>query len=327
MKLKMWGTRGSLPRAITESNFKEALDFYTQKAMDKGLTTLTDLKKSLYDGSLDDINIYGGNTTCNEIITEKHSLYIDMGSGLADASQSALKASRTDHKIFLTHMHWDHIMGLPFFMPLYMPGNTVTIYHVHATAPDYVKLLFNGINFPIKWDQLSATIKFERLKLYDTVVFDDVNVSTFALDHPGGSFGYRFDSNGKSIAIAVDGEFKRITQEDLGKDLKAYQDLDLLVFDAQYELDELASRHDWGHCSPPIGVDLALREGIKNLILTHHDPMSSDQKSERMLKQAQDHLKQRIGSYQEKWSDLNQKDGPNILLGYDGLVFDFDDKS
>ena len=148
--------------------------------------------------------------------------------------------------------------------------------------PEHVKILFNGVNFPVKWDQLSATINFKRLKLYETIEFSDVKVSSFALDHPGGSFGYRFDSNdGKSIAIAVDGEFKRITKKDLGKDLKAYQNLDLLVFDAQYELDELTSRHDWGHCSPPIGVDLALREGVKNLILTHHDPMSDNQKAKR----------------------------------------------
>ena len=322
MKLKMWGTRGSIPRAISERNFKDSLDFYCQKAIDKGLSTISELKKSIYDNSLDGVHIYGGNTTCNEIITGKHHFFVDMGSGLADASSKTMKESRTHHDIFLTHMHWDHIMGLPFFMPIYMPGNTITIYHVHANAPEHVKILFNGVNFPVKWDQLSATINFKRLKLYETIEFSDVKVSSFALDHPGGSFGYRFDSNdGKSIAIAVDGEFKRITKKDLGKDLKAYQNLDLLVFDAQYELDELASRHDWGHCSPPIGVDLALREGVKNLILTHHDPMSDNQKSEKMLRQAKEHLKESNDRSIEKAKELN------ILLGYDGLELDLNDKS
>src|SRR5262249_4595876 len=145
-----------------------------------------------------------------------------------------------------------------------------------------------------------------------------VTVSPFALDHPGGSFGYRFEAGGKALAIGVDGEYKRLTPKELGKDLPYYQNLDLLVFDAQYEMGELASRFDWGHCSPPIGVDLALREGIRNIILTHHDPRSSEEKSRRMMEMAQKHLQAQLPAYKQIWTSLGQPDGPRLNSAFDG---------
>ena len=154
--------------------------------------------------------------------------------------------------------------------------------------------------------------------------FGDLTVTPFSLDHPGGSFGYRFEANGKAAAVGVDGEYKRITPQQLGKDLKFYQNLDLLIFDAQYEMDELASRFDWGHCSPPIGVDLALREGIKNIILTHHDPRSTEEKGLRMREQAKVHLATQLPAYKELWDKLGQPEGPHISSAFDGMEIDMD---
>src|SRR5690606_37354028 len=140
------------------------------------------------------------------------------------------KEGDKEFHVFMTHMHWDHVMGMPFFTPVFIPGHTIHIYHVHKNPPDHIKINFNGVNIPIKWDQLGAEIVFHELKLYEPKEFGDVTVTPFALDHPAGSFGYRFDADGKSLAIGVDGEYKRLTPKELGKDLKFYQNLDLLLF-------------------------------------------------------------------------------------------------
>src|SRR5690606_16120555 len=149
--------------------------------------------------------------------------------------------------------------------------------------------------------------------------FGDVTVTPFALDHPAGSFGYRFDADGKSLAIGVDGEYKRLTPKELGKDLKFYQNLDLLLFDAQYEMSELASRFDWGHCSPNIGVDLALREGIRHMLFAHHDPWSSEEKLRRMFDNTVKYMKSQLDSYAEIWEKI-QPGGPQLSMAYDGLT-------
>jgi phosphoribosyl 1,2-cyclic phosphodiesterase len=322
VKLRMWGTRGSLPRAITHQIFVQLVDNYAKKAEKAGLASISEFRNALRDGDLGHPLVFGGNTTCNEIIYKNHRFFVDMGTGFADSSAEVMAQGRTEFTVFMTHLHWDHIMGLPFFVPIYIPGNKLTIYHVHPHAPDFIRIQFNGVNFPVKWDELGASIEFRKLKLYEKLHFDDLTVSPFALDHPGGSFGYRFEAHGYSLAIGVDGEYKRLTPEELGKDLPYYQNLDLLVFDGQYELDELASRYDWGHCSPPIGVDLAMREGIRNIIMTHHDPRAGEAKEERMLEQAQMHSRKQLSFYKQLWEGLDQVQGPNIILAYDGMEFD-----
>lgn len=322
MKLRMWGTRGSLPRAITHDTFVNLVDSYAKRAEKAGLSTISEFRNALRDGDLGRPLVYGGNTSCNEIIYKNHRFFVDMGTGFADSSSEVMAQGRTEFTVFMTHLHWDHIMGLPFFVPIYIPGTKLVIYHVHPHAPEFIKIQFNGINFPVKWEELGATVEFRKIKLYDKLPFDDLTVSPLALDHPGGSFGYRFDAGGCSLLIGVDGEYKRITPEALGKDLPYYQDLDLLVFDGQYEMDELASRYDWGHCSPPIGVDLAMREGIRNIIMTHHDPRAGEAKEERMLQQAMNHCQKQLEFHKDLWVSLGQPEGPRIQLAYDGLEFD-----
>jgi ribonuclease BN (tRNA processing enzyme) len=108
----------------------------------------------------------------------------------------------------------------------------------------------------------------------------------------------------------------------LGKDLRFYQNLDALVFDGQFNLNELASRNDWGHCSPSLGCELAMREGIRNLVLTHHDPRRDDAGGREMLRDAQTYVDQNLSKYQDIWKGLNQAEGPNILSAYDGLELD-----
>lgn len=322
MKVKFWGTRGSLPQATSNSDFMAVLDELIQTASAQGIRTTRTLKAALESGQLPTPLSYGGNTACTEVTHGDKFFFVDMGSGLREAGSFYMPKGIKEFHIFLTHMHWDHIMGLPFFVPVHVPGCTVKIYHVHRNAPEHVRINFNGINFPLTNEQLGGKIEFEQLKLYEPKDFGDVKVTAFSLDHPGGSFGYRFEAGGKSCAIGVDGEFKRVSQAELGKDLRYYQNLDLLVFDAQYEISELASRFDWGHSTPTIGVDLAIREGIRKVAFSHHDPWSHPPKLRRMLEIAKKHLKNQLSPFEAQWKALGQPEGPEIFNAYDGLVVD-----
>ncbi|MBF0440702.1 MAG: MBL fold metallo-hydrolase [Oligoflexales bacterium] len=324
MKMKFWGTRGSLPRSYSNQDFNNFVKELINKAESKGISTLKEFSNAMNDAKFGAPLLLGGHTSCTEIIHEKEHFFIDSGTGITDAAVQVLKEGQNEFRLFQTHMHWDHIMGLPFFLPIYIPGIRITIYHVHPITPEYIKLQFNGVNFPVPWEQLGSTIEFKKINLYEKMQFGSVTVSAFCLDHPGGSFGYRFDAGGKSIAIGVDGEYKRLTPENLGNDLKYFQNLDLLTFDAQYAMNELVRRFDWGHCTPSIGVDLALREGVKTLVLNHHDSRRTEADSFKMLKDAKDHLKTQLPAYQEIWNRLKQPKGPNVLLGYDGLEIDLD---
>lgn len=319
MYIKCWGTRGSLPSATNNARLIALFEEAVTQGKKQGIENASELLEAIKAGKLHNPMAYVGNTTCTEIGHGRSAAYIDMGSGFRDAGTAAMQQGIKEFHIFMTHMHWDHIMGMPFFIPIHVPGHTLHIYHVHKNAPDYIKINFNGVNFPVPWEGLNSKVEFHQLKLYESVEFADMKVTPFVLDHPGGSFGYRAEGGGKSLAIGVDGEYKRLTPKELGKDLPYFQNLDLLLFDAQYEMSELASRFDWGHCSPNIGVDLALREGIKTMLFTHHDPWSTEEKLRRMFANTVKYKNSQVESYKDVWDGV-QPGGPRLLMAYDGLT-------
>lgn len=317
MQIKLWGTRGSLPRAMTHDRLQSRLLAILHRAEQKGVTDLAGLQKFV---AAQQPVTFGGNTTCTEIRTRNHSYFVDLGTGLT--SYAELHRGLKHYIFFLSHLHWDHINGLPFFPPIYDEKCRIDIYHVHEKAEDYLALAFNGINFPVRWSELDADIRFHQLTVHRPLKLDDhLTVTPFKLDHPGDSFGYRFEQGTTSVAIAVDNELQRKTADELGADHRYYQQLDLLLFDSQYELSELAHKYDWGHSSPTLGIDLAYREMIKQLVLVHHDPWADDGKLQKKVSDAQDYARKIYPQHRQQWQAI-QEGGPRIVAGYDGLTID-----
>ncbi|MDE3269751.1 MAG: MBL fold metallo-hydrolase [Pseudomonadota bacterium] len=307
MKLKFWGTRGSSPRSVSHDSLVEML---VGLAQNEQLTNDTDKLRATLKGLARPLT-YGGNTTCIEIKHNSGSFIIDLGTGLVDYGRQIGERSR-HHKVFLTHLHWDHVIGLPFFSPLYEHGSVVDIYHVHSYAAKHLELLFNGINFPVLWQNIEAEINFHQLATRTLVEVDGVAITPFTLDHPGHAYGYRFDVDGKSVAVALDTKLDRSTPEELGKDLVCYQNLDYLIFDSHYEPHELEKHYDWGHSSPARGIDLAFRENISNIVLVHHSPDAVDSDIHRKCEDAV--------TYADKIAASNGHNSSlRVLAGYDGL--------
>lgn len=315
-ELTFWGARGSSPVVTNHDKLVTLLGQLVGSAKSKGIANLDDFLLAATNGTLGHPLHFGGHTPCTEVAYGDQQFVIDMGTGLREFGTKHL-GKRKEFVFFLTHLHWDHLIGLNFFVPIFVPGHKLIIHYVHKTAPESIRNLFNGINFPVKWDQLGAQIEFREVRLYEWLNLGDVRVSPFALDHPGGSFGWRFEAGGRSCVIGFDGEYSRVSREDLGRDLPYYQNLDLLVFDAQYELEELINKHDWGHSSASIGIDIALREGIKKLVFIHHDPWASDERLRAALVNAKKYLDASVRRYAKQgWVATHV---PELLSAYDGL--------
>lgn len=317
MEIKFWGSRGSSPAIMTQERLLSLLEKLIAQAKEAKVSSLDTFLENAKAGKWGHPLSFGGHTPCLEIKYDQEQFFVDMGTGLREAGNSYF-GKKNEYTFFITHMHWDHLMGLPFFPQIFTPGNKITFYHVHKHAPEAVKQLFNGIHFPITWDKLGAEIQFKQIEAYQKYEFGKLSVTPFTLDHPGASFGYRFEVGGKSIAVGFDGEYKRISRAALGRDLPFYQNLDLIIFDAQYALDDLLSKYDWGHSSPHIGIDLALREKIKAVVLIHHDPSATTEWLHDSDLHAKNYLLHHLPFYAEQWKE--QPQGPKVISAYDGLT-------
>lgn len=267
MHLRFWGTRGSLPKP--------------------GPTTLR----------------YGGNTSCVEVRTAGGTLIVlDCGSGAHGLGQALLaEASGPLHgHLLITHTHWDHIQGFPFFAPLFAPGHVWDIYgpgglggRLESTLAGQMEYAY----FPITLGQLGATVRYHDL-VESTFTLDDVCITTRYLNHPALALGYRLEADGVVLVYATDhepharpqpeqpgeipGGALPVHHEDRGH-IEFLSGADLIIHDAQYTAAEYAQKVGWGHSPVTYVVDVALAARGKRLALFHHDPARGDAALDQVL--------------------------------------------
>ncbi|MCB0419738.1 MAG: MBL fold metallo-hydrolase [Bdellovibrionales bacterium] len=279
IEIQILGPRGSLAIPMTPREVEHRV----QKILeDYNSYPIKDVRQFLTTLPISQLGGYGGNTACIRVEAEDTLLYIDAGTGIRKEGAQLMsgpcgKGQGEVHLMF-THFHWDHIVGLPFFVPIFVPGNKIHVYAVQDDLEKMFRHVFCKPYFPVPYEALGADIIYHKLEPRKPVKFGEIQVTPYELDHPDPCWGYRFDYKGKSFSYAVDNEGVRASRSELGPDLPMYQDLDLLIFDAQYTFKEATERVDWGHSSAPIGLDIAMREGVKRVIFVHHDPAASDKK-------------------------------------------------
>jgi len=268
MKVRFWGVRGSIP--VPGENTRR----------------------------------YGGNTTCIEIRTDGGALIIlDAGTGIYQLAQSLLTELPVSANVFITHSHWDHIHGLPFFIPIFVPGCSVNIYGAHdivaSTGIERVMdVQMQYSYFPVREAELKARMQYEDVQPGVPVTIADATVTPVMLNHPVVDFGYRIECNGKSVFFTGDHEPHQniYRPEDEGFDAyrqmieartadinRAIGNVDLLIADSSYTVKEYETRVGWGHGTLDSSVQMALASGAKRLACTHHEPTRSDDELEKVF--------------------------------------------
>jgi phosphoribosyl 1,2-cyclic phosphodiesterase len=218
----------------------------------------------------------GGNTACLEVRAGETRIILDAGTGLRALGNERMAAGMRDATILLSHLHWDHVAGLPFFTPIYVPGSRVEI----ASGPNGVmpleqamRELFRAPFFPVGYDDLGGTVSTRELRASEHFEIGDITVTMARLNHPDPVYGFRLDHAGRSIVYATDTEHFACVDPTLRK---LASGADILIYDSQYTPDEYPARVGWGHSTWQAGVELARAAAVPQLVLFHHDPGRTD---------------------------------------------------
>jgi phosphoribosyl 1,2-cyclic phosphodiesterase len=221
----------------------------------------------------------GGNTSCVEVCAGDTRIILDAGSGLRQLGNERMaQASKGPRHstILLSHLHWDHVCGLPFFTPIYVPGHRVEI----ASGPngvmphdEAIRSLFRAPFFPVDFNDLGGVVTTRELRANDSFQIGDITVTMAKLNHPDPVYGFRLEHGGHSIVYATDTEHFACVDPTLKK-LAA--GADILIYDSQYTPEEYPSKVGWGHSTWQAGAELARAAGVPQLVLFHHDPGRTD---------------------------------------------------
>jgi phosphoribosyl 1,2-cyclic phosphodiesterase len=237
---------------------------------------------------------HGGNTACLTIRHAGQLLIFDAGSGIRALGNTVTTAQA---HLFLTHFHWDHIQGIPYFAPIYDPDFRLTI-HSSVDPRDLEQILTAQMRPPYYPVPTGAKLSYQQIQTAG-IGIGDMIVRPFPLHHPNGATGYRIESPEATIVYASDHEHGD-PFTDTG--VRAYsQDADVLIYDAQYTPGEYEHHRGWGHSTWREAVQLAHAANVKRLILFHHDPLRTDRQLEAIAGEARSEFANTIAA-KEGWS-------------------------
>ena len=224
---------------------------------------------------------YGGDTTCIEIRSKTDDIIIiDAGTGIRRLGNQLIAEGKNTYHFIFTHAHWDHVMGFPFFKPLYTKHATLNMHRCPFDSK-FVETVLSKVmappTFPIKYSNVKATVTYEDA-CPNTFEIGPVSITPIPLSHPNGGSGYRFTEDGKSFVFLTDNELGFIHPGGCQPEeyIKFSDGAELLIHDAEYTPAEYDAQEEWGHSTYVDAVDLAFEAGVKQLGLFHHNQDRSD---------------------------------------------------
>lgn len=339
MQIKFWGTRGSLPVATTAAEIRKKIVAALSAANGRTFSTPAEIEAFADTLPFAVAGSFGGNTACVEIIggtrggvidsetggdvslAGEHVNYdhviCDLGSGLRPLGHAKLAIygptlPQTYH-FFVSHLHWDHLMGLPFFAPIYLPGNRIVIHGCHANLEAGIRLQMSAPCFPVDFSEIAADVEFDLLEPGCDYQIAGFNVRAKLQLHDGDSYGYRFEQAGKSVVYSTDSEHKLDNRVEQNAFIDFFRNADLVIFDTMYSLaDVITVKADWGHSSNIIAVELCQEAGVQQLAMFHHEPANNDAKLTSLLEETL--------RFEEVTRDGHA--ALKVISTYDGLTID-----
>ena len=224
---------------------------------------------------------YGGNTSCVHIETASgQDLVLDAGTGIRNLGKRLIEKD-SPINILLSHGHWDHIQGYPFFMPIYQPARQIRVYTTAADGHEQICALFNqidGANFPVKASDLPSQSECITENFEAELASQDISVRRIPINHPGGGYAYRIEEDGTSCAYITDNELDPPERVSTTYDqwVEFCRGVDVLIHDAQYLESDMPHKHGWGHSLVSQVRQLAVDAEVRCLVMFHHDPDRTD---------------------------------------------------
>ena len=224
---------------------------------------------------------YGGDTTCLEIRTKNDEIIIvDAGSGMRRLGSKLVREERYQYTMLFTHAHWDHLMGFPFFKPIYMEGTSIAAFgcpNAQISLKNMISRVMVAPNFPVNFEDIKTTITFHE-SCETLFALNSVDVTSIPLSHPNQGVGYKFSENGKNFVFLTDNELGHVHPGGLTYD--GYVDFaaqtDILIHDAEFLEEDYKKTKTWGHSVYKQALQLAIDAGVKKFGLFHHNQDRSD---------------------------------------------------
>jgi phosphoribosyl 1,2-cyclic phosphodiesterase len=287
MQIRIWGARGSLPSPMTSEQLQDKLRSLLQRLDPADLAD--DEHIDAFLAAAPEARLYGGNTSCVEVQVADEIFVFDAGSGIRAFGADLMQRTGSTEiplRCFLTHFHWDHICGFPFFPPIYMPGRELQIYSGRSDSERLLAGQMADAYFPVKWPHLTSRISCQQLAVGQDHPIGPARVRLMKLIHPDQAYGYRVDHGGRSFCYLTDTEVSKQPNAVAQNYADFVAGADVVIVDAMYGFLSYHEHINFGHSTVFNWVDFFRDAAIGELVIFHHDPLASDADIDALVEQA-----------------------------------------
>ena len=289
MIIHFWGVRGSIPTPLSPAQVQAKIAAVIERITPKDIESEDAKERFLASLPPYLFGTIGGNSACVELKGSDGTEFIlDCGSGLRAMCKNSTPPADKHYNILMSHFHWDHIQGIPFFDASFNPATKIDFYSTFPAAERILQEQSRRPYFPKSgcWNSVKKQFNFHLIQEGSLFEISGMKINTHKMKHPGNSYSYSFEQDGKKFIYATDVELQ---EKDFDKEIPSnhfFKDADVLVLDSQYTVEEAIQKENWGHSAFCYAIDFANAWNIKSLYLFHHEPTYDDKKIYSILQAA-----------------------------------------